>query len=191
MNGAAWLVAACCVGLAAPQSPPSPVSPELLFSEFKAICLDWDGDPEAAAEIAGDLGYSPSQELVPDDLFQGQGLVVFSKTEDGVDWRVVTRAGFIGGDGVRALHHRCYVSADPGEFRPMRETARRHFGFGWFQQRDTSVFAWIPGPDGQREPVRRGRFENGLLRLSRREGLRFVTVARHNNQVILAYIVPR
>lgn len=177
--------------LTALQSGPQPVvSADRLMGEFQSVCLDGDGDPDIAADMATALGYEPAQHLIPNDLFQREGLIVFSKIEDGAEWRIVTKAKWIRGGGSEARHNRCYVSVDPSRLRAARETVRRWAGFDSFSQQDTSVFAWLPREGGRREPVSRARFETALLRLSNEEGLRYILVAAHRDQVILTYIAP-
>lgn len=178
------LVAALSTG---PLSPPA--APDL-FEEFRAVCLDWDADPEAAEEIALERGYEPSQDLIPDDLLQPVGLNVWSRTADGVEWRVLTkRKGLNSGAIGNVDHDRCYVSATPARVGPIREAVRRHVGFNAFSQRRTHVFAWLPSPDGL-QPVRRAVFEHtGAITLTRR-GMRMILVREHEGQVMLTYITP-
>lgn len=165
-----------------------PATPDL-FEEFRAICLDWDADPEAAEEIALGRGYEPSQDLIPDDLFQRERLRVWAREYHGVSFRVVVKRGrYFNWDG-EVYQDRCHVSAAPSRIGALRRDVRRHLGFGSFRQRHTDVFAWLPSADGP-QAVRRPVFEHtGTVALHRR-GMRMVLVRQHEDQSILGLISP-
>ena len=168
----------------------APDAPDV-FEEFKAVCLDWHADPVIAERIALERGYEPAGELVPDDLFQGQGLNVWVKVEGGVEYRVLTKEASVWGyGGGTAPQDRCYLSAEPGDHRPARRAVGRYLGQSFFRQKDTSVFAWIDTPEG-REPVRRATFERVMITSLTERGMQMVLVRQHQRQTMLAYLVPR
>lgn len=173
------------------QAPSPRVAAEALFEEFQAICLDNDGAPDSTTFLAArQRGYMPSQHLIPDDLFQGHQITLFSRVENGVEWRVTTMETRFTrrATGEVAPHTRCYVSAAPGDLRASRALVAQRLEQASFQQRGAAVFAWVPTETGHRRPVRRSSFERNILGLMNEEGLRFVTVARHKEQVTLGYV---
>lgn len=172
-------------------SPQASNSPDL-FEEFRAVCLEWDGDPQAVEEIALERGYEPSQELIPDDLFQRQGLRVWSRRHQESEWRILLWDGrrLHGFGGGTTYHNRCYVSSAPGDRRLARRRTADHVGFPSFRQKRTDVFAWLPGLNGERERVRRNAFEHrGLVPLTDRS-MRMILVNDHEGQVMLTYLSP-
>lgn len=175
---------------------PSMTDGDRLLEEFKAICLDFDGAMDLAEEVALERGYRHAPEEVPDDLFQRGGLYVYSKDADGAHWRVVLKrnrihwGGGVETESTTARFIRCSVSADPAHFGSARRAVGRYTSLRSFAQRNTTVFAWIPTPGGQRRAVTRPAFDGHLQRLLDEDGMRAILVAKHGQQVIMTLMTP-
>ena len=163
-----------------------------LVTEFRTVCLDWDGDHNIVEEIALERGYQPSETSLPDPFRRFRyyaTMNVWSKVEDGTRAQVLTNSSWIGSQGGEAHFEQCSALTDQSDFRATRTAIRDLTGVGWFQQKDASVFAWIDTPEGRR-PVRRNRFDFFVL-LRREPGLRVIMAARNDDGVVLTYMKPR
>lgn len=186
------VLALSLVGLsfAAQSTPPGPAIN--LVAEFRAACLDWDGDHDIVEEVALERGYQPSGTSVPDAFRRFRyysTMNVWAKVEDGARAQVLTNSSWVGGNGGEAHFEQCSALAGQNDFRATRTAIRDLTGVGWFQQKDASVFAWIETPEGRR-PVRRNRFDLFVL-LRREPGLRVIMAARNDDGVVLTYMKPR
>lgn len=188
------LVFAAALTAAAPVRAQEPLDP---FTEFTALCLEWDGDLVAAEELAKERGYRPAQDRVDEiAVIRRQNWTTFAwvKTVDDVEVQLVLRPqGFIGSPGgaesTRAYHDRCSVAVRPGDRGRLRGRLARYLRQDSFRQMGASVFAWTLGPDG-RVPVRQSQFDRDLIGLTNDRGMRMATVAEHHGQVILSLFVP-
>lgn len=169
---------------------PQRVSGDELLTDFKAICLDWDGALDLAEEAALGLGYVSAPELAPENLYQGGGLYIYVRRADGVEWRtVLKRHSIMTADGTGRFI-RCSVSASPADVSSTRRAVGRHTGLRSFAQLDTAVFAWTWDENNRRQPVTRPAFEGSLVPLLNSRGMRAILVARHDDQVILTLMTP-
>lgn len=165
------------------------------FAEFEALCMAWDGDLTIAEELSAERGYQSAQDRANDvEILSRAGRSRFTfawtKTVGDTEVQLVVRPQtFIQQGSHRVLLDQCSVAITPGRRSALRGAIARELGLASFRQMGSSVFAWTVGPKG-REPVRRREFDRALLSLMDDRGLRMLTVAQHNNQVILSYVVP-
>lgn len=177
-------------------APAPPVTDgERLLEEFRAICLDFDGAMDIAEEVALERGYRHAPDEVPEDLFQRGGLYVYSKDVDGTHWRVVMKRarifwGLTETEEATARFIQCAVSASPANFSSARRAVARHTRLRSFAQRNSTVFAWIPGEGNRRRQVPRYLFDDHLLRLLNEDGMRAIMVSQHDGQVIMTLMTP-
>jgi hypothetical protein len=186
------LVLAVALTAAAPVRAQTPLD---AFTEFTALCLEWDGDLVAAEELAKERGYRPAQDRVARlGSRERRQWTTFAwvKTEGDLEVQLVLRPqSFIGNatGSERSYHDKCSIAVRPGERGRLRDQLARKLGQDSFRQMGASVFAWTIGAQG-RAPVRRNVFENRLMTLFDDRGMRMVTVAEHHGQVILSLFVP-
>lgn len=176
----------------------TPPTPAEVFAEFRAVCLDVEGDLETAQEIAVERGYLPVHHRVDD--FQPLGnsshplfTYVWAKSVGGADVQVMLRPrGHFrkgGADDAVAYHDQCSVSVAPGRRSALRAEAARHLRQDSFRQMGSSVFAWKVDGNGV-HPVRRPQFEANYIPLMRDEGMRVLAVSEHRDRAILTLMTP-
>lgn len=174
-------------------APAPPTLSAAVVAEFKALCLNWDGDLEATQELVIERGFQPAQDRL--ESFRPGGrparyTYVWARNIEGVDVQVVAKPrSFIGWGNERFHQDVCSIVVTPGHRTSLRNEVAHELDQDSFRQAGASVFAWTQGPNGKAVVPRR-IFDNQLYRLMSEAALRMVTVADHNDQVILSYFVP-
>lgn len=174
-------------------APAPPTLSAAVVAEFKALCLNWDGDLEATQELVVERGFRPAQERL--ESFRPGGRPArytygWARNIEGVDVQVVAKPrSFIGWGNERFHQDVCSIVVNPGHRTSLRNEVAHELDQDSFRQAGASVFAWTQGPNGKAVVPRR-IFDTRLYRLMRDGALRIVTVADHNDKVILSYFVP-
>lgn len=166
-----------------------------MVEEFQDFCLEPDGNLEWAEEYALDYGYVPAQERA--EAFRPLGNdshasynFVWAREVDGRDVQLLVRpAAFIGAGPVTAFFNMCSIAARGESRSAIQRRMARLLGMDSFRQKNTSVFAWIPEGEDRR-PIRRNAFENAGTVAHFERGMRMVTLAQNDDQIILTYFAP-
>ncbi|WP_226635639.1 hypothetical protein [Brevundimonas poindexterae] len=189
-------VACLLAGVLTPAPVAAQVAPDFdMVEEFQDFCLEPDGNLEWAEEYAVDYGYVPAQERA--EAFRPLGNdshasynFVWAREVDGHDVQLLVRpAAFIGAGPVTAFFNMCSIAARGESRSAIQRRMARLLGMDSFRQKDTSVFAWIPEGEDRR-PIRRNAFENAGSVAHFERGMRMVTLAQNDDQIILTYFAP-
>lgn len=166
-----------------------------MVEEFQDFCLEPDGNLEWAEEFAADYGYAPAQKRA--EAFSPLGndshasyTYVWARQVEGRDVQLLARPGaFVRAGPITAFFNMCSVSARGESRSAIQRRMSRLLDMDSFRQKGTSVFAWMP--DGEdRRPIRRNAFENASAVTHFERGMRMVTLAHTDDQVILTYFAP-
>jgi len=168
---------------AAPQAAPDPVA------EFEVLCLMTRGEDAAIEAAALARGYTPTQSRYEEE-FDGQPHNprprVWSRTDDGVETRVISDEGRLYEAGPFQPAHGCTVSA-PGEPTDARAALVACSGVDPFRDGRSFIFAWTEGPDGP-VSLRQRDYERRREAFMRDHGLQVIRVSGFRKNVILSYV---
>ena len=178
-----------------PQTAPSPFvdDPESLTSRAERYCIDPDGDHRLTWHRAEQDGFTllSNAEYARLRLPGTGGLRAFSKTEHGIEYRILTAAHSETGPSGIAYFRRCWVSSSQYSIDDANRELRDLLGFRHFRAKNTFVYAWIPQTDGTLRPVSRRIYMRSSLRMAAEQGLRQVSAKQYEDQVFISYASPR
>lgn len=185
MAQALHLAAGVWLAAVAPQSPPAD-----LMAEFEAVCIrsrGGTGGVEAAALSRGYTAVAATHEEEAASTNADPQPRVWSRGEGEAEVRIVAAPGRMRAQGPWLSVDRCLIKG-PGDYNAIRASARQLTGIDSFRQRDTSVFAWLPTPEGPRA-IRQAQIERNAVRLLRDEALQMVLVSQNHDGVTMSYVV--
>jgi hypothetical protein len=156
-------------------------------------CIEPDGDHRLTWTLAERDGFEvmPSADHERLRMPGLGGVRGFSKTERGVEYRILTAAYGQTGPTGRAYFRRCWLSASVYAIDDANRELRDLLGFRPFRVKESSLYAWIPLTDGSRRPVSRRTYMRRALRLADEQGLREVSAKQYGPQVFISYASPR
>jgi hypothetical protein len=175
-----------------PQEPPA----ESLADLADRYCIEPDGDHRLTWHRAEQDGF---RWMTPDDIPRlylrgsfGPHLRGLQRTSDGTTIRILTSAFHwtSPGDG-ETFFRQCWLSTTDDEFRQTQQDLTGLLDFRPFRSKEVVIFAWIPRPDGTREPVSRRDFARQHLTLSREQGMRRIFLRQYDGGVFVGYSSPR
>lgn len=187
---------ALIVSVALLYAPDAETEVERLIDSADRYCIQPDGDHRMTWHLAERDGFAP---LSPDTFggartpgIIGSTLRGFSKIVDGREVRVLTAASWLRAPEQGLTYFRwCWVSSSHDDIATVDGQLRRHLGWRGFRVERSRVFAWIPRPDGELEPVSRRIFMGEGVALAREQGLRQLLTRRSGDAVFIGYASPR